>query len=79
MLRLRVVFLNFQVSYPKMREFYQFCRKEELQEWNCNKNEGSMKPRGPKEAGLVAATGARSIAGCAQPCLETRSRAQSGA
>ena len=38
-----------------------------------------MKPRGPKESELVAAAGARSIAGCARPCLEARSCAQSGA
>ena len=38
-----------------------------------------MKPWGPKESELVAAAGARSIAGCARPCLEARSCAQSGA
>ena len=38
-----------------------------------------MKPWGPKESELVAAAGARSIAGCARPWLEARSCAQSGA
>ena len=38
-----------------------------------------MKPWGPKESELVAAAGARSIAGCVRPCLEARSYAQSGA
>ena len=38
-----------------------------------------MKPWGPKESKLVAAVGARSIAGCGRPCLEGRSCAQSGA
>ena len=38
-----------------------------------------MKPWGPKESELVAAAGARSIAGWARPCLEARSCAQSGA
>ena len=38
-----------------------------------------MKPWGPKESELVAAAGARSIAGWARPCLEARSCAQSKA
>ena len=38
-----------------------------------------MKPWGPKESEVVAAAGARSIAGCARSCLEARSCAQSGA
>ena len=32
-----------------------------------------MKPRGPKEAKIVAVADARSIAGCVWPCLEVRS------
>ena len=38
-----------------------------------------MKPWGQKESELVAAAGARSIAWCARPCLESRSYAQFGA
>ena len=38
-----------------------------------------MKRWGPKESELAAAAGARSIAGCARPCLEARSCAQPGA
>ena len=37
-----------------------------------------MKPRGPKESELVAAAGARLVAGYARPCFEARSCAQSG-
>ena len=62
-----------------MREFYQFCRKGDLYCWNSDKNEGLMKPWGPKESELVAALGARSIAGCTRPCLEATTYAQSGA
>ena len=38
-----------------------------------------MKCWGQKESELAAAAGARSIAGCARPCLEARSCAQPGA
>ena len=73
------VISQFSGILPKNERVLKILAKGELQYWNSNKNEGLMKPRGPKESELVAAANARSIVGCARAFLEARSWALSGA
>ena len=70
---------QFSGILPKNERVLEILPKGERLYWNSNKNEVLIKPRGPKESELVAAAGARSIAGCARPFREARSWALSGA